>query len=417
MTDAFKALGQQLAKGAAAAPGWLPLLVLVSVAVESARIVTTIPALGYKVTVPSELVVLLLTFVLYKIGDAIDDVVFKTEVGGERDTRPRFKQRYQCEYDAVSQDLGVTGGTYAVSVKLLTAAERDRPANMVLFLNEMGKCLRSLPFPLLLAATLLIVFDGIMLAAVCVVGAFLTFPLYLACKIAHVQRLYRTVSEITKASQYGAQNMGLFRFYFWRGVIVTSALAAKELSAQPGEIIVPSNTPTLDRVFQQIRESADMLLANELSLPTLILIYSIIDTLGWVNRPAAKDSSDRHDFMAWVNDFLLPASGISATAEDLYAARCGVVHSHSFESTMSRMGKARRILYSYGRADHRILEQLAANHAATDVALKIETLIAALDAGFAKFKAALATNPAHAQLVDERAAKKFFAFVPTPKSK
>jgi hypothetical protein len=176
-----------------------------------------------------------------------------------------------------------------------------------------------------------------------------------------------------------------------------------------------SYTPTLDKAFEQIRQGVDMLLANELSLPALILVYAMIDTLGWVNRPAAKDSSDRHDFMAWVNAYLLPAAGISATAEDLYAARCAVVHSHSFESTMSKAGKARQIQYSFGKADHRILEQLFATHAATDVAVKIETLIAALDAAFQKFKKALAADPAHAQRVNERAAKKFFALIPTPK--
>jgi hypothetical protein len=176
-----------------------------------------------------------------------------------------------------------------------------------------------------------------------------------------------------------------------------------------------SYTPTLDKVFAQTREAADMLLERGLPLPTLILIYAMIDTLGWVDRPATKDSSDRHDFMAWVNTFLLPAPGLS-TAEDLYAARCGVLHSHSFESTMSKAGKAKRILYSHGKADHRILEKLAANHSATDVALKIEALIAALDAGFAKFKAAVAADPSRAQLVDDRAAQKFFAFIPTPRS-
>lgn len=175
--------------------------------------------------------------------------------------------------------------------------------------------------------------------------------------------------------------------------------------------------PTLDQVFKQFREAADLLLAKDLPLPALILVYAMIDTLGWVNRPEAKDSSDRHDFMAWVNAFLLPAPGINATAEDLYAARCAVVHAHSFESTMSKAGKARQILYSHGKADHRILEQVAANHAATDVAVKIETLIAALNSAFEKFKTALSANPAHAQLVNERATKKFFAFVPTPKQK
>lgn len=174
-------------------------------------------------------------------------------------------------------------------------------------------------------------------------------------------------------------------------------------------------TPTLDRAFSQVREAADMLLAKELPLPTLILLYAMIDTLGWANRPEGKESSDRTDFMAWVNTFLLPGNGISATAEDLYAARCAVVHAHSFESSMSKAGKARRILYSYGKADHRILEQLAVNHAATEVALKIETLISALDTAYIEFKNALAANPQHAQLVNERVAKKFFAFIPTPK--
>src|ERR1043166_729170 len=175
-----------------------------------------------------------------------------------------------------------------------------------------------------------------------------------------------------------------------------------------------SYTATLDKVFEQFLRSVDLLLANELALPTLILVYAMIDTLGWVDRPEAKDSSDRHDFMAWVNSFLLPSPGLSPTAEDLYAARCAILHSHSFESSMTKTGRARQIVYSYGKADHRVLEVLIANKAATNVAPKIESLIGALDAGFRKFKEALAVDSVRAQRVNDRAAKKFFAFIPTP---
>jgi len=177
--------------------------------------------------------------------------------------------------------------------------------------------------------------------------------------------------------------------------------------------MTPAYTTTMDKAVDQIRARIDMMLMKEIPLPALILIYATIDMLGWLNRAATKESSDRHDFIAWVNTFMLPANGLSVTAEDLYAARCAVVHSHSFESSMSRAGKARIVYYTYGRADHRVLEIVTSALPAT-VAVKIETLTAAFDVAFAKFKAALAADQPHAQMVSDRAAQKFYAFVPTP---
>ena len=170
----------------------------------------------------------------------------------------------------------------------------------------------------------------------------------------------------------------------------------------------------MEKAVEQLRTSIDMLLMKELPLPALILIYSMIDVLGWLNRSATKESSDRHDFMAWVDTFMLPTSGLGATAEDLYAARCAIVHSHSYESSLSRAGKARKVYYTYGRADHRALEQLVSARPTTEVAVKIEVLTAAFDEAFSKFEGALAADPGHAKLVSERAEQKFFAFVPTP---
>lgn len=171
---------------------------------------------------------------------------------------------------------------------------------------------------------------------------------------------------------------------------------------------------SVERAIGQLRAAINTLLMKEMPLPALILIYSMIDIVAWLNRPAAKEQSDRRDFIAWLNEFMLPAVGLAVTAEDLYAARCAIVHSHSFESSMSRGGRARKLFYTYGRADPGLLEYVVSHQPATEVGVKIETLLEAFDQAFAKFKEALDSDQVRSKLVNERALLKFFAFVPTP---
>ena len=78
----------------------------------------------------------------------------------------------------------------------------------------------------------------------------------------------------------------------------------------------------------------------------LALLFSSIDKMAWLT--SANIDHTRSDFIRWIDDYLLPAGSISLDAIDLYAARCGFLHTGSSESKLFRDGKAKQIFYSVG---------------------------------------------------------------------
>jgi len=99
-------------------------------------------------------------------------------------------------------------------------------------------------------------------------------------------------------------------------------------------------------------KAIDTCLKNELQLPGLILLYTGIDSMAWLNRPKLQPDVRRNDFIYWVNRYLLPDSGLACEALDLYAARCALVHSYTSESSLTRQTRKLALKYPvfHGRA-------------------------------------------------------------------
>jgi len=170
----------------------------------------------------------------------------------------------------------------------------------------------------------------------------------------------------------------------------------------------------IEKHFDELEAAIQLTLNAKKHLPTLILIYSSIDILAWLNRPVTHPDVIRSDFIFWVDKYLLPGSNLNCSSLDLYAARCGIVHSYTAESKLSREGKAKQIWYAWGKADARGLENRI-QHAKLDniaVAVQVEELFNALKSGFASFITALDADPNHAKLVYERAGIKRFTNIP-----
>ncbi len=77
----------------------------------------------------------------------------------------------------------------------------------------------------------------------------------------------------------------------------------------------------------------------------LILLYSFIDRMSWLSVDGDSSGSD---FKMWVESYLLPQGEISCTANDLWAARCALLHTGSVEARDTKKGSARKIHYSTG---------------------------------------------------------------------
>jgi hypothetical protein len=104
----------------------------------------------------------------------------------------------------------------------------------------------------------------------------------------------------------------------------------------------------IDQIFSAIRSCGE----SRQYIPALMLLYGLIDSLAW-STSNRSSRGVRQNFELWVNSWLMPhmhARGSDITATDLYAARCGVLHTLTADSDLSNNGHARRILYAHGVA-------------------------------------------------------------------
>lgn len=153
-------------------------------------------------------------------------------------------------------------------------------------------------------------------------------------------------------------------------------------------------------------------------LPTAVLIYAHIDTLAWAGS-SKQGASVRKNFEDWVSKWMLPELTIETptlTATDLYAARCGVLHTLTASSDLSDLGKAKKVVYAWGSATAQAANDvIATSNAAGKVAtLHFETLLSALRNGYERFIAAAAQDPVLQQRLEDAAGKHFRTFKVAP---
>jgi hypothetical protein len=165
----------------------------------------------------------------------------------------------------------------------------------------------------------------------------------------------------------------------------------------------------LERSVEEILVAAKDCLTKKRFLPSLILLYSAIDIVSGLDRPEGKEESTRDNFMAWVDAFLLPGSGLECSAMDLYAARCGIIHTYSSESALSKSGAARHVFYAWGtgRAEALNLATERTSWSGKAVTIHIDSLVTAFMGGFQRFLSDLVADPARAARVYSRAGQFF----------
>lgn len=106
--------------------------------------------------------------------------------------------------------------------------------------------------------------------------------------------------------------------------------------------------PKLRGQVYDILNAVALSLEHRLAIPALMMIYAGIDGMAYVSL--ASDQLDVHasDFKRWTDTYLLPNSNLPCSADDLYAARCGLVHSQQVDSRLAREGRARHLWYHVG---------------------------------------------------------------------
>jgi hypothetical protein len=77
------------------------------------------------------------------------------------------------------------------------------------------------------------------------------------------------------------------------------------------------------------------------------LIYSTIDALSPLTRPLKAKDTTRDVFMDWVRRYVRPELNLHCSAEDLYGARCGILHTYAPNSKLWGQGKAKALIYKW----------------------------------------------------------------------
>jgi hypothetical protein len=164
-------------------------------------------------------------------------------------------------------------------------------------------------------------------------------------------------------------------------------------------------------MMEELLSTIEACFKAQLILPGLILLYSAIDIMAWLNRDESHADSRRSDFIHWVNNYLLPHSELTCKANDLYSARCSILHSYTSESRMSRQGEAKKIYYAWGTAHAEHLQHFINLSSEKDctIVLHIDTLFNAFRNGVQRFNNTLSSNPLMADSFYGRAGKFFTA--------
>ena len=100
-----------------------------------------------------------------------------------------------------------------------------------------------------------------------------------------------------------------------------------------------------ERVSAQLQGTIKDLFAKGQTTPTILLIYATIDILASLARPTNRPDTDRQFFKGWVTEYMFPDSQLPCNADDIYAARCGLLHTLTAESREARLGYARMVNY------------------------------------------------------------------------
>lgn len=137
---------------------------------------------------------------------------------------------------------------------------------------------------------------------------------------------------------------------------------------------------------ENIIKSIAQCIKGKYFMPSLILIYSGVDIMSWFNLSITQEEVQCKDFVDWVEKYLLPGSKLKCSGIDLYAARCSIVHSYSFESRKTKKGKARRIYYAWGNGRVEDLKKIILFHGENAISVHINDLFSAFKQGIKEFR-------------------------------
>ena len=105
------------------------------------------------------------------------------------------------------------------------------------------------------------------------------------------------------------------------------------------------NERAFTQALTQLKDSVRDLFNARRTLPGFLVLYTSIDILASLTRPKTAEETSSDYFKDWVNTYILPGSNLKCSADDIWGARCGLLHTLTAESRMSRYKDARLLCY------------------------------------------------------------------------
>jgi hypothetical protein len=146
-------------------------------------------------------------------------------------------------------------------------------------------------------------------------------------------------------------------------------------------------------------------------LPCLVLLYASLDVMGSLESQPFK--ATKATFVEWVDNYFLKARPLPCNATELYAARCGILHTLTAESDLSRTGRARKMFYAWGNARAADLAETTVRLGRNDVvSVHVRDLIDAFRDGIARYFQELDADASRQIVVSQRAGLWFTSMQP-----
>ena len=154
-----------------------------------------------------------------------------------------------------------------------------------------------------------------------------------------------------------------------------------------------------------IKRPIELLLERRHYPAALVLTYSGVDTMAFLNMRAASSDVMRSDFIQWAEKYIRLSPEGAITGRDLYAARCSVLHGGA-HSRLSRGGDCKLLRHIAAESDipHNPAappgKEPDAQNSVTTVF--IEDLVAAFFRGIDRFLRDVSDDNEKASLVETR---------------
>lgn len=101
----------------------------------------------------------------------------------------------------------------------------------------------------------------------------------------------------------------------------------------------------LNNAVSEIKRGIRLCIDNKCGGSAVILIYSGIDTMAFLGMPSNQVEVTRRDFESWCDKYVRFSGKQQLTGQELYGARCGMLHTYGIESRSSRAGACRKLGY------------------------------------------------------------------------